>query len=39
MILSGMSNLEQVQDNIATFQEDKPLSETELDGLLAVAGI
>ena len=37
MILSGMSNLEQVQDNIATFQEDKPLSETELDGLLAVA--
>ena len=37
MILSGMSNLEQVQANIATFQEDKPLSETELDGLLAVA--
>ena len=29
MILSGMSNLEQVMDNIKTFSEEKPLSEDE----------
>ena len=37
MILSGMSDLEQVKANIATFQEDKPLSESELSALLSAA--
>ena len=37
MILSGMSDLEQLKANIATFQEDRPLSQGELDGLLAAA--
>ena len=36
MILSGMSDLEQMKANIATFQEDKPLSEGEMAGLLSV---
>ena len=36
MILSGMSDLEQVKANIATFQMG-PLSSREMDGLLAVA--
>ena len=35
--LSGMSNLEQMQQNIATFGEDKPLSAQEMDALLAIA--
>jgi len=30
MILSGMSNLAQMQDNLKTFQEHKPLNEEEL---------
>ena len=30
MILSGMSNLEQMQDNLKTFAEHKPLNEEEL---------
>lgn len=29
MILSGMSNMEQAKDNVATFSENKKLSETE----------
>lgn len=37
MILSGMSSFEQLQDNIATFEEDKPLTAAEMDTLLAVA--
>ena len=37
MILSGMSDLEQLKANIATFQEDRPLSQGELDGLLEQA--
>ena len=37
MILSGMSNLEQMKANIATFQTDAPLSEEEMKGLLAHA--
>lgn len=36
MILSGMSNLEQVKANIATFSQDKPLTEGEREALLAV---
>lgn len=35
--LSGMSNLEQMQQNIATFGEDKPLSAQEMDALLTIA--
>lgn len=37
MVLSGMSNMEQMQENIRTFEEDKPLSETEMKNLLAMA--
>ncbi len=37
MILSGMSNLEQMQENVATFEEAKPLSEEERSVLLDVA--
>lgn len=35
--LSGMSNLEQMQQNIATFGEEKPLSVQEMDALLGIA--
>ncbi|MCM1104462.1 MAG: aldo/keto reductase [Clostridium sp.] len=35
--LSGMSNLEQVKDNIKTFEEDKPLSEKEMAELMSIA--
>lgn len=35
--LSGMSNMEQLQENIATFEEDKPLSEEEMKNLMALA--
>lgn len=37
VVLSGMSNMEQMQENIRTFEEDKPLSETEMKNLLAMA--
>lgn len=37
MILSGMSNFEQLKDNITTFEEDKPLNEKEMDTLLSIA--
>lgn len=37
VILSGMSNMDQLKDNIATFAEDKPLSEKEMEELLSVA--
>ncbi len=37
MILSGMSNREQMADNLATFAERKPLTETERDTLLGLA--
>lgn len=37
MILSGMSNAEQLKENIATFAVNKPLNETEMETLLAVA--
>lgn len=36
MILSGMSNMDQLKDNIATFETDKPLSDTEMDTLLSI---
>lgn len=35
--LSGMSNFEQLKDNIQTFKEEKPLSKQEWEELLAVA--
>lgn len=35
--LSGMSNMEQMKENIATFETDKPLNETELETLHAIA--
>jgi predicted aldo/keto reductase-like oxidoreductase len=35
--LSGMSNFEQLQENINTFNEDKPLSKHEFDALLNIA--
>ena len=37
MILSGMSNMEQMQENIRTFEEEKPLSAKEQETLLAIA--
>ncbi len=35
--LSGMSNLAQVKENIATFSESKPLNERELQAIFAIA--
>lgn len=37
MILSGMSNLEQMEDNVQTFAESKPLTEEERQTLFAIA--
>lgn len=37
MVLSGMSDLEQVKANIATWQEDKPLSGEEFERIAAFA--
>lgn len=37
MILSGMSDMTQVKENIATFAKDKPLSEEENAALLGIA--
>ncbi len=35
--LSGMSNFEQMQDNIRTFETEKPLSDSEMEVLLNMA--
>ena len=35
--LSGMSNMDQVKDNISTFETDKPLNENEMSELMAIA--
>ena len=32
--LSGMSNLEQIKENVETFEQNKPLSQTEMTSLL-----
>ena len=37
MILSGMSNQEQLEKNLATFAENKKLNETEMQALLGIA--
>ena len=34
--LSGMSNMEQLRDNIATFESEKPLSKSELETLSSI---
>ncbi len=35
--LSGMSNMEQVEANIATYEENKPLNEEEMNLILSIA--
>ena len=37
MVLSGMSNEQQLMDNIATFSENKPLNEAEMKILMEIA--
>ena len=37
VVLSGMSSMEQLKDNIHTFGEEKPLNEKEMDTLLRMA--
>lgn len=37
MILSGMSDMEQIVDNVKTFTKDKPLSDKEVDLLYDIA--
>lgn len=37
MVLSGMSNMEQMVDNVKTFTEEKPLSNQETELLLEIA--
>lgn len=37
VILSGMSNMEQLEDNLKTFNEDKPLTDSETKVLFAIA--
>ncbi len=37
MILSGMSSMKQMQDNIKTFEESKPLNEAETKTILGIA--
>ena len=36
MVLSGMSNMEQLEKNLKTFEEDKPLSENEMSSLMQI---
>lgn len=38
MVLSGMSNREQMEANLKTFCEEKPLDSEEMDALLGLAG-
>ena len=37
VILSGMSDYEQMKDNIHTFETEKPLNDTEMDEVLKLA--
>ena len=38
VILSGMSDLEQLKQNVETFSQDRPLNEAERTALLGIAG-
>ena len=38
VVLSGMSNMDQLKANIHTYEEEKPLNEEEMKTLLGVAG-
>ena len=37
MVLSGMSNMEQLQQNVATFEEEKSLNTQEFDAIMDIA--
>ncbi len=37
VVLSGMSSMEQLQDNIHTYETDKPLNDEEMKALLGIA--
>ena len=37
MVLSGMSSMDQLLDNLKTFEEEKPLTDKEMEVLMAVA--
>ncbi len=37
MVLSGMSNMEQLEANLKTYAEDKPLNDREMSALMAIA--
>ena len=37
MVLSGMSTMEQLEQNLATFETDEPLNEAETQALLSIA--
>ena len=37
VVLSGMSSMEQLKENIKTFEEDKPLNEAEMKDLIEMA--
>ena len=37
MVLSGMSSMEQLEQNLATFETDEPLNEEEMQTLLGIA--
>ncbi len=37
MVLSGMSSMEQLEQNLATFASDEPLNEKEMEALLGMA--
>lgn len=39
MVLSGMSNLEQMEDNLSYMKEFKPLNEAEMEAVKAVADV
>ena len=38
MILSGMSNAAQLEDNLNTFETDRPLNDNEMNALMSIAG-
>ncbi len=37
MVLSGMSSMAQLESNLKTYEEDKPLSDKEMDSLMLIA--